>query len=227
MATVTLFDQMGSDRHVAAYGWASTNKDETAFTCDEKEVRRLIRFLMKGSGPGRPHASPFGHCHISVRASDIPLFVVGQWERHRTQNFSEESLRYTISAGDFYVPKPADVRRQVGRPGAYTYEVCEPETAAQVVSIIEDAGMRAILDYQRLLDLGIAAEQARTVLPMGIFKKLYATASLRNWLNFLVLRNDEHAQTEIRECAIQIEAILNELFPLTMEAWNEFGRPTL
>jgi thymidylate synthase (FAD) len=227
MATVSLFDRMGSDRHVAAYAWTSTNKNGTAFTCDEQEIKRIIRFCMKGSGPGRPHASPFGHGHISVYATDIPLFVVGQWERHRTQTYSEESLRYVISPGDFYVPKPEDVRRQVGRPGSYTYEPLDPEVAEKVIAIIERNGMRAIADYREILALGAGAELARTVLPMGIFKRLYATASLRNWLNFLVLRNDAHAQLEIQRCAVQIEAILEDLYPLTMAAWNEFGRPAL
>lgn len=225
---VTFFDGMGSDRHVAAYAWTSTDKDRTAFDCDEKEIRRIIRFCMKGSGPGRPHASPFGHSHISVHATDIPLFVVAQWERHRTQNFSEESLRYVISPGDFYVPSPERVRGQVGRPGAYTYTQLDAQTAEKIIAIIHRNGMRAIADYQEILDLGGAAELARTVLPLGIFKKLYATASLRNWLGYLVLRNEEHTQVEHREdVAEQIEAILWDRFPITMAAWDEFGRPTL
>lgn len=223
---VSLFDHMGSDRHVAAYAWTSTNKDETAFTCDEKEIRRIIRFCMKGSGPGKVHASPFGHSHVSFQATDIPLFVVAQWERHRTQNYSEESLRYVISPGDFYIPRPEDVRCQIGKPGAYSYIQAPTDVAEKAIAIIHRNGMRAIQDYQELLDLGIAAELARTVLPLGIFKKLYATASLRNWLGYLVLRNEDHTQLEHRRCAEQIEATLDDLYPITMAAWNEFGRPT-
>ena len=224
---VTLFDKMGSDRHIAAYAWTSTNKDETAFTCSDKEIQRIIRFCMKGSGPGRVHASPFGHSHVSVHATDIPLFVVAQWERHRTQNFSEESLRYVISPGDFYVPNLEDVRTQVGRPGAYAYEQAPFDVAEKIVAIIQRNGMRAIEDYREILELGGAAELARTVLPLGIFKRLYATASLRNWLGYLVLRNEDHTQLEHRRCAEQIEEILRALYPMTMDAWDEFDRPVL
>jgi thymidylate synthase (FAD) len=98
------------------------------------------------------------------------------------------------------------------------------QQAAYVYDHIERANERAIFAYIEMVDDGVAPELARTVLPLGTLTRFYATASLRNWLGFLVQRNDEHAQLEIRRCAEQVEAILNDLYPVTMRLWNEFGR---
>jgi thymidylate synthase (FAD) len=220
---VTLFDHNGSDRHVAAYFWTSTDKDADAFTCPDAEVERVLRFGMKAQPV--PHATPFGHPHVTVHVTDVPLFVVHQWQRHRVQNYSEKSLRYTTTTGGAYVPERGDVRVQMGRPGAYAFaQMGSDDAAREVEKEIEFANDEAYSSYLRLCDLGVANELARTVLPLGTLTRFYATASLRNWLGFLVQRNDEHAQLEIRRCAEQVEAILNDLYPVTMRLWNEFGR---
>lgn len=218
---VTLFDHNGSDRHVAAYFWTSTDKDSDAFTCDEAEVERVLRFGMKASPV--PHATPFGHSVVTVHV-EAPLFVIHQWQRHRVQNYSEKSHRYTEAGRKFYTPKTEDVRGQVGRPGHYTFEGFDADAADDVRYAMSYACNESFSAYRRLMDLGVAAELARIVLPSALLTRMYATASLRNWLGFLVQRNDEHAQLEIRRCAEQVEEILNGLYPITMRLWNEFGR---
>lgn len=78
--------------------------------------------------------------------------------------------------------------------------------------------------YQRLLEEGVAKEVARNCLPVGIYTSWYATANLRNWINFLSLRAEEHALYEIRSLAFMVEEQLTELFPVTLEMWNKNGR---
>src|SRR2546425_7078761 len=83
----------------------------------------LIRFLMRDR-----HGTPFEHnaFRFHVRA---PIFVAREWMRHRVGSFNEFSMRYARATDEFYVPEPEDVRTQVGKPGAYSFEQVEPEIA--------------------------------------------------------------------------------------------------
>jgi thymidylate synthase (FAD) len=79
-------------------------------------------------------------------------------------------------------------------------------------------------NYLGLLDSGVANEQARMVLPVGLYTQYFWTVNLRALLNFLSLRNADNAQWEIRQYAIAIEEQLKELVPITYEAWVDNGR---
>ncbi len=76
----------------------------------------LIRFLMRDR-----HGTPFEHNAFRFHVR-CPIFVAREWFRHRIGSFNEFSLRYAKATDDFYVPAAEDVRSQVGKPGAYTFE---------------------------------------------------------------------------------------------------------
>lgn len=242
---VSKIAHMGSDRFVAYNGWLSTGKHAQAYTCPEEDVDRFIRFLMRGARRSkpmrRPHASPFGHPHLTVLVDDIPLFAAVHWWRHRTQNFSAESFRYgDLDTGAaledlIYLPDPQDVRTQEGYPGDYTFPPLldiNPVAVDEGRAIVWESAGQAIEKYRRLIELGWAPELARTILPVGTLTTFTATASLRNWLNFLVLRATEpelesQAQLEIRQPADDVERIIAGLFPITYKAWVDHDRPIL
>jgi thymidylate synthase (FAD) len=81
--------------------------------------------------------------------------------------------------------------------------------------------------YNTLLKLGIAKEQARSVLPLNLYTRFMWGIDLRNLTNFLVLRNDKHAQLEIQHAAQAVESAFEEVCPVTYRIWNEEGRPRL
>jgi thymidylate synthase (FAD) len=83
----------------------------------------LIRFLMR-----ERHGTPFEHnsFRFHIRA---PIFVAREWFRHRIGSFNEFSMRYAKATDEFYVPEPEDVRSQVGKPGAYSFEPVSDEVA--------------------------------------------------------------------------------------------------
>jgi thymidylate synthase (FAD) len=221
--TVTLADDgvMGTDVTVARRAWVSTQRDQREAT--PEAVEKLIRFLLSN----RPtHASPFGHPHVTFLV-ECPIFVAREWMRHRTQTYSEVSSRYSDMSGEAYLPPLADFRTQVGRPGDYHMERMLTEDAETARHFMEGTYSVAATSYRHLLDLGVAREVARNVLPVGTMTRFYATASLRNWLGFLVLRNHPAALLEIRREAEAVEAMLADLFPVTMRVWTEEGRPTL
>lgn len=218
---VTYIDHMGSDESVARAAWVSTGKDDRDAT--PERVEGLIRFLLSN----RPtHASPFGHPHLTVLV-ECPIFVAREWMRHRTQTFSEISSRYTDLSGEAYLPPVDDFRTQVGKPGQYRMESMETEYAIAARDRMEQAYSVSLSSYRSLLECGVAREVARNVLPVGTMTRFYATASLRNWLNFLVLRDHPAALLEIQRPAREVGTILTKLFPMTMVVWRGQGGPQL
>ena len=145
---------------------------------DERD-EGLVRFLMRDR-----HGTPFEHnsFRFHVRA---PIFVTREWMRHRVSSFNEFSLRYAKATEDFYVPDADDVRTQVGKPGAYTFDPVEPELAEQTREELRRVYETAYDAYVRLVELGVAREVARSVLPVGAYTEFYWTVNARSLMNFV------------------------------------------
>ena len=178
----------------------------------------LIRFLMR-----ERHGTPFEHNAFRFHIR-CPIFVAREWMRHRVGSFNEFSLRYAKATEDFYVPEPEDVRTQVGKPGAYTFETVEPELADETRDALREVYERAYTTYARLVEAGVAREVARSVLPVGAYTEFYWTVNARSLMNFVSLRNSETAQREIRRYAEACERFLEEQMPVTYEAFVAAGR---
>ena len=67
-------------------------------------------------------------------------------------------------------------------------------------------------------------EQARSVLPIGIYTNFYWTVNGSSLMNFLYLRLDKHAQYEIRVYAQAILELVKDKAPISFE---EFSREVL
>ena len=173
----------------------------------------LIRFLMRDR-----HGTPFEHnsFRFHVRA---PIFVAREWMRHRVGSFNEFSMRYAKATDDFYVPEADDVRTQVGKPGAYSFERVSPELAEQTREELRAVYEAAYAAYARLVDLGVARELARSVMPVGAYTEFFWTVNARSLMNFVSLRAAETAQREIRRYADACERFLAERMPVTYEAF--------
>ena len=178
----------------------------------------LIRFLMR-----ERHGTPFEHNAFRFHIR-CPIFVAREWMRHRVGSFNEFSLRYAKATEDFYVPEPEDVRSQVGKPGAYTFETVEPELADETRDALREVYEHAYATYERLVEAGVAREVARSVLPVGAYTEFYWTINARSLMNFLSLRNAETAQREIRRYAEACERFLEQHMPVTYEAFIANGR---
>jgi thymidylate synthase (FAD) len=246
-AVVTPVDWSAGDRLIAQAFWASTEKDAAAWEASDEAVARVINFGM-GARPV-VHGTPFGHGHLTVHVDRIPLPIAGQLIRHRVQhlsegepplwafdwtpNISQKSYRYVRAGGSrpheanlddlIYLPIESELRGQQGRPGDYRYEPLRGD-AEHLVARIQEEAERAWALYLELTEQGVAPEQARFWLPQAVYTRLYATASYRNWLSWLVQRHDPHAQREIQVVAAQVEAIVAQCIPLTYALWEKHGR---
>ncbi len=173
----------------------------------------LIRFLMRDR-----HGTPFEHNSFRFHIR-TPIFVAREWFRHRIGSFNEFSMRYAKATDEFYVPAPEDVRSQVGKPGAYSFEPVSPELAEQTREELQAVYETAYDTYQRLVELGVARELARCVLPVGAYTEFYWTVNARALMNFISLRAAETAQREIRRYAEACEIFLAEKMPITHAAF--------
>lgn len=178
----------------------------------------LINFLMR-----ERHGTPFEHNSFRFHVR-CPVFVAREWFRHRIGSFNEFSARYSEVEPGAWVPEVLSVRKQVGKPGSYTFEPLDPDSQKEAVDTIYEFNDRAYRTYKYLLNLGVAREIARTILPMGTFTEFYWTVNARSLMNFLSLRTDKNAQEEIRRYAYDVESIFSDKMPHTYSAWIQHGR---
>ena len=134
-------------------------------------------------------------------------------------SFNEFSMRYAKATDDFYVPDAADVRTQVGKPGAYTFEQVDAELAEEAREELKAVYEEAYAAYARRVEKGVARELARSVIPVGAYTQFYWTVNARALMNFVSLRNAEFAQLEIRRYAEAVEAFFAEKMPVTHAAF--------
>ena len=178
----------------------------------------LIRFLMRDR-----HGTPFEHNAFRFHIR-CPIFVAREWFRHRVGSFNEFSMRYARATDDFYVPEPEDVRSQVGKPGAYSFEPVDPELAERTREELREVYEHAYATYEGLVEAGVARELARAVMPVGAYTEFFWTVNARALMNFLSLRAAEAAQREIRRYAEACETFFADAMPITHSAFVASGR---
>jgi thymidylate synthase (FAD) len=193
----------------------SYNKRKDAI--DEADIG-LIKYLLR-----EQHGTPFEHAGMCFHVR-CPIFVAREWFRHRIGSFSEMSGRYVEMAHSAYVPTSKKIRKQVGKIGHYVFESASESEASEAIDVINLSYETAFASYQKLLDLGIAKEVARNVLPLGIYTEFHWTVNLRSLMNFLHLRLGDSALEEIRDYALVVEHMVERSFPELYLAWNETGK---
>jgi thymidylate synthase (FAD) len=167
--------------------------------------------------------TPFEHnsFRFHIRA---PIFVAREWFRHRVGSFNEFSMRYAKATDDFYVPEPEDVRSQVGKPGAYSFEPVDDELAERTREELREVYDHAFETYTRLVEAGVARELARCVMPVGAYTEFFWTVNARALMNFVSLRAAETAQREIRRYADAVEEFFAAKMPVTHAAFVAANR---
>ena len=215
---INLLDFIGGDLSIV-------NAARVSFASQEEELTDksigLINYLLKNK-----HATPFEHVVFKFHVK-CPIFIAREWFRHRWSSFNEMSMRYYVPESiDFY--NPENIRQQIGKPGSYSFESIEdPITKSLVESKTKSVYSYAYNTYQVLIEAGVAKEIARTVLPVGQYTEFIWTVNARSLVNFISLRNDEHAQYEIRKYAEVVENIFSQYMPITHECFVKNGREAI
>lgn len=217
---VELIDKIGDDL-------AIVNAAKVSFSASLSEMNEhgigLINYLLKNK-----HATPFEHVVFKFRIK-APIFVTREWMRHRWSSFNEMSMRYYVPPViQFYNPDPKNIRKQIGKPGAYTFEpVDDPNLEKIVNERLNVVYKLANSVYNDLIELGVAKEIARCALPVAQYTEFIWTVNARSLINFLSLRNDLNAQYEIQEYAKCIENIFSDILPITYDAFKNNERTAI
>ncbi|APD19742.1 putative thymidylate synthase [Pectobacterium phage PP101] len=174
----------------------------------------LVEFLAE-----HKHVTPFRHAQITLRCKG-PIFLVRQLGKHQT-GFSWNELSRRYKDGDAievecYVPEIV-----LGRPNNLMKETAQPlppDFAADMQYRIDCINKTAIAEYKALLEIGVAPEQARMVLPQSMLTEWIWTGSLFGWASLYRQRSKLNAQLEARIFAEKLDAIMSELFPICWKA---------
>lgn len=178
----------------------------------------LISFLMR-----ERHGTPFEHNAFRFHVK-CPIFIAREWFRHRIGSFNEFSGRYSEMPLEGYLPEHDHVRTQVGKPGRYTFEQVDFGVSVKARELIQNAYDVSYDAYSAMLEMGVAKEIARIVIPVGNYTEFYWTVNARSLMNFLSLRSHETAMREIREYAALVERCFAESMPITYQAFLDNGR---
>ena len=206
---VRLIDHMGSDLSVVNAARVSFGKTKETF---EDADAKLVDYLA-----AHEHTSPFRHTALTLHVK-APIFVFRQWMKHRiASEFNEISGRYVeFPEDEFFVPeafrRQAKVNKQ-GSEGAIDEANRERAMATYLASC-----RGAVAHYKELLSLGVCREQARCVLPLGLYSEVYWTVSLQAVAHFIRLRSDGHAQWEIQQYAAAVRSVVEPLYPVGLKA---------
>jgi thymidylate synthase (FAD) len=172
----------------------------------KEDDARLIRYLAKHN-----HISPFNHTWVTFQCR-APMFVARQLQKHEYMPWNEISRRYTTENIEFYTPevwrgKSADKKQ--GSDG--------------VVDVGDwgDANWACLTAYNDLLDMGVAPEQARMVLPQSMYTEWFWSGTVGAVAKMCNLRCKPDTQAETRIVADQISDKMKELFPVSWEALTD------
>ena len=207
---VKLLDIMGDDEEVEDAARISYVQG----TRKTSQTRNLIRYLMRHG-----HTAPFEMCEVKVHMK-LPIFIMRQIVRHRTANLNEYSGRYSIMSNDFYVPHDNDIQKQSKQNNQGRGE--EIESKGLVKYEFNRIYDNASWAYKNLLDLDLARELSRSVLPVGNYTEVIWKIDLHNFFKFFKLRMDMHAQKEVRDYANAMYAMVKPKFPLCCEAFEDY-----
>lgn len=177
---------------------------------------KLLEYLYKNR-----HTTPFEMCELVVQVK-APIMVLRQWERHRTFSYNEWSGRYSQLKDEFYVPtvRYQDTKNRQG-------SIVDPEIDESFEGDVQNQWKQEqgiiYKTYEKRINQNVAKEVARINMPVSVYTIMWAKGNLHNWLHFLKLRMDSHAQYEIRVYANAVAEIIKSLWPRTYALFEEYS----
>ena len=218
---IELVDTLGDDLTPVNAARVSFGGRSDEFTNKDK---RLSKFLIK-----HKHFSPFRHQHIMVIVK-APEFVLRQWYKHvvgiettsssvtKDHAWNEISGRY-IPVQEYY--HPSVWRKQSEDNKQASEGVLDDLQQKRMTQFYNDYMNQVEMTYDRMIEAGMAKEQARIVLPLSQYTLVWWTASFQSVMNFIELRDEPTAQWEIQEYAKAMKKIMFDSFPETTKLWSE------
>ena len=197
------------------------------------DAEQTMAYVARVSNPNNQenpnYAKLLGYCikhnHWSVFEQSFMTLEIettrglaAQILRHRSFTYQEFSQRYADSSLlSETIPLP-ELRRQDTKNRQNSIDDVDAFTRQEFEIKMRRHFDEAMVLYQSMLDMGIAKECARFVLPLATPTRLYMSGSCRSWIHYINLRSANGTQKEHMEIAEQCKKIFAEQFPTVAEA---------
>ena len=207
-------------------------KEQVKLVSVTPDAEKTMAYIARVSNPNNQDNEKFagllGYCikhnHWSVfEQSSMTLEIEttrglgAQILRHRSFTFQEFSQRYADSKllGKIDLP---ELRRQDDKNRQNSIDDLDVEAVEKLNKQMETLFSSAFSLYNQMLEVGVAKECARMVLPLCTPTRIYMTGSCRSWIHYINLRSAHGTQKEHMIIAEKCRSVFTEQFPAVSEA---------
>jgi thymidylate synthase (FAD) len=199
----------------------------------KRDPEQLMIYIARVSSPNQINPSYekllkycWEHGHFSVFEQisctvevETDLNVAAQLLRHRSFVFQQLSRRYSSQKPEFVI---LEARGQDLKNRQNSLDNLTDHQKLEFLAMQSNIISQAAKYYEKAIDMGIAKEVARYILPTSTKTKLYVTGTLRSFIHYVNVRSDVSSQLEHRDLAIAIKDQLCYHFPITAKAvWDK------
>lgn len=200
-------DMIGIDNaeDLVAYCARVSNPDNQMNT---ESSEKLLKYLIREN-----HWSPFEMVSICMEI-ETTRDIARQILRHRSFSFQEFSQRYA-NPDDALGWTDREARLQDTKNRQNSIETDNKQLQDKWLVEQDKVKLAAVKAYNWAIEIGVAKEQARAVLPEGLTEsRLYMNGTIRSWIHFIELRSGNGTQKEHQEIAIACAEAITKIFPL-------------
>ena len=181
---------------------------------DNPDYAKLLAYCIK-----HQHWSIFEQAFMTLEI-ETTRGLAAQILRHRSFTFQEFSQRYadtSLMTKGSLIPLP-ELRRQDLKNRQNSTDDLDPDKVKMLEKEIAQHFHDAQDLYRYMIDMGVAKECARFVLPLAVPTRLYMSGSVRSWIHYIDLRSNHGTQKEHKDIAEQCREIFKEQLPVVAEA---------
>ena len=172
----------------------------------------LLRYCIK-----HQHWSVFEQSSMTLEI-ETTRAIAAQILRHRSFTFQEFSQRYAdTNLIAEKIPLPA-LRKQDLKNRQNSTDDLDEFVKQDIEMTITAHFNHAEKLYKKMLEVGVAKECARMVLPLATPTRLYMTGSCRSWVHYINLRSAHGTQKEHMDIAEGCREVFTEQFPVVSKA---------
>ena len=184
---------------------------------ENPKVAGLLSYCIK-----HQHWSVFEQAFMTLEI-ETTRGLAAQILRHRSFTFQEFSQRYADSSMLATKIPMFELRRQDTDNRQNSIDDVDPFLKQELEIAIEKYFNEGMDIYRHMLDMGIAKECARFVLPLATPTRLYMTGSVRSWIHYIELRSAHGTQKEHMDIANECKCLFAGEFPIVAEAlgWTQ------
>ena len=181
---------------------------------DNPDYAKLLAYCIK-----HQHWSIFEQAFMTLEI-ETTRGLAAQILRHRSFTFQEFSQRYadtSLMTKGSLIPLP-ELRRQDLKNRQNSTDDLDPDKVKMLEKEIAQHFHDAQDLYRYMIDMGVAKECARFVLPLAVPTRLYMSGSVRSWIHYIDLRSAHGTQKEHKDIAEQCRDIFKVQLPTVSKA---------